>query len=94
MTWSRHQKTRSASTPPLTASAAPGARRASCSSSTGRSSVFDGMHAKYEHDAADELALDERDRHLWVEPPQLRDERLAGRPAPEHHHAAHAASMH
>ena len=33
----------------MTASAAPGMRRASASASYGRSSAFDGMHAQNEH---------------------------------------------
>ena len=33
----------------MTASAAPGARRAAASASPGRMSVLDGMHPQYEH---------------------------------------------
>jgi hypothetical protein len=42
---SRQAKACRASTPPFTASRAPGASRAAWSASPGRSSVFDGMQA-------------------------------------------------
>jgi hypothetical protein len=45
-TWSRHQKIRSTSSAPVTASAAPGVRRADATSSGARSSVFEGMQAQ------------------------------------------------
>jgi hypothetical protein len=43
---SRHSNAAPASSFPLTASRAPGAFRAPASASPGRSSVFEGMHAK------------------------------------------------
>ena len=43
---SRHANAGSGCTPPLTASAAPGASRAAWSASPGRRSVFDGMQAQ------------------------------------------------
>ena len=46
---SRQASTASTSTSRVTASRAPGARRAPATASSGRSSVFDGMHAQYEH---------------------------------------------
>jgi hypothetical protein len=42
---SRRLSTASTSSPPVTASRTPGMRRASASSSPGRSSDFEGMHA-------------------------------------------------
>ena len=46
---SRRRSTESASSLPLTASAAPGTRAASARTSWGRSSAFEGMQASYEH---------------------------------------------
>src|ERR671918_1166992 len=46
---SRCAKAESASIRPLTASSAPGTRRAAASTSPGRISVFDGMQPQYEH---------------------------------------------
>ena len=43
---SRHDSAAFVSIVPVTASAAPGASRASATASPGRSSVFDGMHAQ------------------------------------------------
>jgi hypothetical protein len=45
VTWSRHEKIRAGSSSPVTASAAPGARRAAASASPERRSVFVGMQA-------------------------------------------------
>ena len=56
---SRHAKAGSGRTPPLTASAAPGARRAASSASPGRSSVFEGMHAQKSHSPPTRSALDD-----------------------------------
>src|SRR4051794_3766395 len=46
---SRHPSESRTARSPETASAAPGASRACASASPGRSSVFDGMQAQYEH---------------------------------------------
>ncbi len=46
---SRRRSTASTSTSPVTASAAPGRRRAAATACTGPSSALLGMHAQYEH---------------------------------------------
>ena len=46
---SRYSSALARSIEPVTASAAPATSRAASSASPGRSSVFDGMHAQYEH---------------------------------------------
>ena len=46
---SRRSSTAGTSSSPVTASAAPGMRRASASTSPGRSSALDGMQAQNEH---------------------------------------------
>ena len=81
---SRQANAPSGRTPPSIASAAPGASRAACSASPGRSSVFDGMQAQYEHSPPSSS----RSTIATFRPPSARWLRavLAGRPASENDH--------